>query len=66
MRRLFRTGRRRAETPAPRPAAAARPDGSADRAAGPDLSLVRRGALDLRRDSAQHRRYAALYDDLLS
>lgn len=33
---------------------------------GVALELTKRGALDLKRDTAQHRRFAWLYDDLLS
>lgn len=33
---------------------------------GVSLELKKRGALNLERDTAQHRRFAWLYDDLLS
>ncbi len=33
---------------------------------GVDLDLNRRGALNLERDTSQHRRFSWLYDDLLS
>lgn len=50
------------------PAEIARTDRAAERVRVSDLGLPlrERGALDLRRDGSQHRRYAWLYDDLLS
>ncbi|KIT16901.1 hypothetical protein [Jannaschia aquimarina] len=43
-----------------------RPVPSIDRADDPSLTRARRGALTLAHDRSSHRRFQALYDDLLS